>query len=429
MASLWHETASLPSFPSLSSDTKTGVLVIGGGIAGILTAYFLKEKNIPYMLVEKGKICQWTTGNTTAKITAQHGLVYSKLLKSKGTEKTKGFLLANEIAVEKYGELCRNIDCDFETKDNFVYSVNNRRIIEEEKAALDIIGAEAFFTESIPLPFSAEGAVGFKNQGQFHPLKFISHIAKGMNIYENTFVKEYRDNCVITDKGRISADKIIVTTHFPFINNHGLFSLKLYQHRSYVLALENAPDVNGMYLDERQNGLSFRNYGEFLLMGGGDHRTGKKGGGYNELRLLKEKYFPEAKERYAWAAQDCMSLDGMPYIGQYTAKKQNLYLASGFNKWGMTGAMVSAMILSEMVQGKKSDIYEIFSPSRSILTPQLFLNTFETAISFMTPTVRRCPHLGCALKYNKQEHSWDCACHGSRFDENGSVLDGPANAK
>lgn len=429
MASPWHETVTLPSFPYLEKDTKTGVLIIGGGIAGILTAYFLKEKNIPYILVEKGKICRWTTGNTTAKITAQQGLIFNKLLKNEGREKTKGFLLAGEIAVEKYISLCQDIDCDFEKKDNFVYSVRSRNKLEKEMEALRKIGAEAFFTEKVVLPFDVKGAVGFKNQGQFHPLKFISHIAKDLNIYENTFVREYCGNYVVTDKGKITADKIIVATHFPFINNHGFFSLKLYQHRSYVLAMEKAPDLKGMYIDEREKGLSFRNYGEYLLMGGGDHRTGKKGGGYEQLRSLKELYYPDAKERYAWATQDCMSLDGMPYIGHYTSKKENLYLASGFNKWGMTGAMMSAMILSEMVEGKKSDLYEIFSPSRSILTPQLFLNIFETAVSFVTPTVRRCPHLGCALKYNKQEHSWDCSCHGSRFDGKGNVLDGPANAK
>ena len=122
-----------------------------------------------------------------------------------------------------------------------------------------------------------------------------------------------------------------------------------------------------------------------------------------------------------------MSLDEIPYIGNYSKNTPDLYVATGFNKWGMTSAMVSAMILSDMIPGKKNDYAEVFNPSRSILKPQLFINGFESAINLLTPTTRRCPHLGCALKWNKAEHSWDCPCHGSRFSEDGKVLDNPAN--
>ena len=200
----------------------------------------------------------------------------------------------------------------------------------------------------------------------------------------------------------------------------------MYQHRSYVIALENAQNVGGMYIDEEQTGLSFRNHNSLLLLGGGSHRTGKKGGNWQELRNFAKEYYPDSKEKYHWATQDCLTLDGVAYIGNYSAKTPNLYVASGFNKWGMTSSMVSAMILCALVQEKENIYADIFSPSRTILRPQLVENMFEALVNLLTPTARRCPHLGCALKWNKYEHTWDCPCHGSRFEENGKLIDNPA---
>ncbi len=427
MGTLWDNNIQRPEFKSLQTDIKTDVLIIGGGIAGILTAYFLHEKGVPYVLVEKDRICRGTTGGTTAKLTFQHGLIYSRLLREKGAEKAELYLRANRTAFEKYVALCRDIDCDFRFRDNYVYSRSDRRKLESEMDALSRIGFKARFTENVPLPFETVGAVCFPEQAQFHPLKFLYTIAKDLNIYEHTFVREMIGTTAVTDHGKIHADKVIVTTHFPFINKHGSYFMKLYQHRSYVLALANAQDVGGMYVDECRKGLSFRNYGDLLLLGGGAHRTGKNGGGWNELREFAALHYPGAEERYFWAAQDCMSIDGVPYIGRYSENTPEMYTASGFNKWGMTGAMLSAMLLSDMVCGVRNDHAELFSPSRNFLKPQFLVNGFEAAKNLLTPSEKRCPHLGCALKWNPAEHSWDCACHGSRFSESGEVLDNPAN--
>lgn len=427
MESIWQKNAQLPSFPRLNGDIKTDVLIIGGGIAGILTAYFLKQSGVDCVLVEKRRICSGTTGNTTAKLTIQHGLIYQKILQSKGLETAQKYLSANRLALDKYAEMCAEIDCDYEKKDSFVYSVDDRRKLEREISALEKIGYSAKLCDNLPLPFQTAGAVKFSEQAQFNPLKFISAVAKNLTIYENTFVKEMRENTAVTEHGNITAKTVIVTTHFPFINKHGSYFLKLYQHRSYVIALENAQDVNGMYVDENKTGLSFRNYKEFLLLGGGGHRTGKKGGNWSKLKKTARLYYPHSTVFCQWAAQDCMSLDGIPYIGQYSGKTEQLFTATGFNKWGMTGSMLSAMLLCDLVQGKPNDYADVFSPSRSIIKPQLAVNGFEAVTNLLTPTTRRCPHLGCALKWNEAEHSWDCACHGSRFDEKGNVLDNPAN--
>lgn len=427
MKSIWHADSVLPEFPQLNQDIKTDVLIIGGGIAGILTAYFLEQNGINYILAEKNKICSGVTQNTTAKITCQHGLIYHKNIKNSGTETAKLYLQANQAAFNKYAELCKDMDCDYETKDNYVYSVNSAEKIEAELSALDKIGCQAEYCKSIPIPVEIAGAVKFPDQAQFNPLKFISKIASGLNIYENTFVRKVDRNTAFTDNGKISAEKIIVTTHFPFINRHGSYFLKLYQHRSYVIALENAPDVNGMYVDESKTGMSFRNYKNFLLLGGGGHRTGKQGGGWSELRNFADRYYPDSREKYYWAAQDCISLDCVPYIGRYSANTSDLYTASGFNKWGMTGAMLSAMILSDMITDRKNDFVRVFNPSRSILKPQLFINGAEAVKNLLTFSSKRCTHLGCALKWNNAEHSWDCPCHGSRFNESGKILENPAN--
>ena len=426
MESLWEKTWEQPNLPALGGDRSTDVLIIGGGMAGVLCAYQLHCAGVPYVLVEVETICSGITKNTTAKITSQHGLIYDKLIYKFGIERAKQYLAANEAALQAYRELCRKIDCGFEEKAAYTYSLDDRRKIERELNALEKLGFPAEFADKLPLPFPVAGAVKFPNQAQFHPLKFVSGIVTGLHIYEHTQVRELMGTTAVTNHGRIRAKKIIVTTHFPFLNKHGSYFLKLYQHRSYVIALQNAPDVDGMYLDEAQTGMSFRTYKDLLLVGGGAHRTGKKGGGWQELREFARRHYPQTEEQYHWATQDCMSLDGVAYIGPYSASTQDLYVATGFNKWGMTTSMVSAMILSDVVQGKKSPYGEVFSPSRSILHPQLAINGFEAVVNLLTPTTRRCPHLGCALKWNAVEHTWDCPCHGSRFTEDGKLIDNPA---
>ena len=230
----------------------------------------------------------------------------------------------------------------------------------------------------------------------------------------------------VTEHGAIQANAVIVCTHFPFLNRHGSYFLKLYQQRSYVLALKNAPIPEGMLLDAQKNGLSFRHWGDTLLLGGGGHRTGKPGGGWAELEAFVQEHYPDAKIVSRWATQDCMSLDGLPYIGQYSASTPNLYVATGFNKWGMTTSMAAARILADLVCGRENPYSALFSPSRSILRPQLGINAAETTVNLLKPARKRCPHLGCALKWNPQEHSWDCPCHGSRFSGDGQLLDNPS---
>lgn len=428
MDSLWLCKNSLPQFQSLHGKHKTDVLIIGAGLCGLLCARELDKLGVSYILLEADRICRKASGNTTAKITSQHGFIYADIMKKYGTEAAEKYYLINEKAIEEYTRICKSFDCSFERKDNYIYTLSDEKRLEAEMQALQKINARVSLMPSLSaLPFDVLGAIKSENQAQFDPVAFASAIAPEMNIYENSRVLGYDGKYYYGRNFYIEADKTIVTTHFPIFNKHGVFSMKLYQHRSYVLALKNTPKLDGMYLDENEKGLSFRNSGEYLLLGGGSHRTGKQGGNWNELDKTAKRLFPESEEAFHWAAQDCMSLDGLPYIGKYSKNTPDLFVATGFNKWGMSLSMVSAMILKDLIFGKTNDYADIFSPSRSMLHPQLFVNAFETTVSMLTPTTPRCPHLGCALKWNKDEHSWDCPCHGSRLSEGGKVLEGPAN--
>lgn len=435
MRSLWEKEVSLNTFPKSEGDRKTDVLIVGGGMAGLLCAHFLQKYGVDYCLVEAEKIAEGVTGHTTAKITSQHGLVYHEIASRYGLEAAMQYYSANQNALEYYRMLCEGISCDFEEKDNFVYSVKNRGVLEREMRTLEKIRAKAVFSETLPLPFATCGAVSFPDQAQFHPLKFLAAITKTLNIYEHTRVigfgacvgKTGARKVFLSGGETIFAKKIIIATHFPMLNKHGSYFIKLYQHRSYVSALKNAPYLRGMYVDEDKKGFSFRNAGECLLLGGGSHRTGKKGGSYTEVRGAAERFYPGAKEVCRWAAQDCMSLDGIPYIGEYSKGSKNIYVATGFNKWGMTSSMIAGRLLSDLILEKENEYETLFSPSRPMLTPQLAINFGESLMGLLSFSKRRCPHLGCVLKWNKEEHSWDCPCHGSRFAEGGALLDNPAD--
>ena len=416
----------MPGFSHLEGDLRTDVLIIGGGLAGLLCAWNLHRAGVDCALIEQRRLMGGVSGRTTAKLTAQHGLIYGKLLKSLGTEKAKLYWQANRNAVAALAELAREGDCDFRTQSHYLYAADSTEELENEMAAYEQLGIPAKWERTLPLPFPVAGALKFSDQGQFHPLKLASHIAKGLPIYENTKALAFLGNRVQTPKGTVTARKIIVATHFPMLNKHGAYFLKLYQQRSYVVALENAPQAEGMYLDCAQNGLSVRSAGRWLLLGGGGHRTGKEGLGWKLPETAAEQFYPQARIAARWATQDCMSLDGMPYIGDYSKRTPDLYVATGFQKWGMSSSMLAAQMLTDLVQDKENPYTALFSPQRSMLHPQLLVNGVESAANLLRPTKPRCPHLGCALQWNKAEHSWDCPCHGSRFDRDGRVLDNPA---
>lgn len=470
MESIWSQTCQLRQREALPGDMKTDIAVIGAGMAGILIASALQGAGRRVVVLEAKRIAGGQTRNTTAKLTCQHGLLYEKLIRTLGEEKARQYAQANAAALMEYRRIIadRNIDCELEQRDACVYGSNAAQLRKEAEAAA-ALGLPAFFVEETKLPFPTAGAVCFANQAQFHPLKFLQAISEPLTIYENTSVQSVEENQLITTRGRVQAEQIVFACHYPFVNFPGMYFARMHQERSYVIALENAARMDGMWIGAEQGAYSFRNYGPLLLLGGGGHRCGENsaGGRYDLLRQQAARWFPGSGEVAHWSAQDCVTADSVPYIGPYAASRPNWYVATGFQKWGMTSSMVAAMLLRDRICGKENPWAEVFDPGRfdektltglaqeSVqavkgLAKQLFqipaeaakeltpghggvvfwkgkkLGVYKDESGALWPVDIRCPHLGCQLEWNPDERSWDCPCHGSRFDYRGKLISGPA---
>lgn len=240
MDSIWNKEVNINEKQELIGSFDTEVLIIGAGMAGILTAYYLKEKGVDAVVLEKDRIAGEITGNTTAKITSQHGLIYDKLINYHGMETARLYARANEEAVDEYENLIKNrhIDCHFERVSSYLYSTEGTDTLEKELNAANDVGINAEFTTKVELPFDIKGAVRFKRQAQFNPLEFINGITDDINIYEKTKVIHVRKHMAYTDMGTIKAKNIVFATHYPFVNIPGFYFLRQHQERSYVLALE-----------------------------------------------------------------------------------------------------------------------------------------------------------------------------------------------
>ena len=418
--------APMPSFPTLEGDISCDVLVIGGGVAGLLTAHRLHQAGVNTVLVEGNTIASGITRTTTAVLSAQHDSPYSNLIDAVGSQRAYHYLHGNLWAVKEFRSMCAHIACDFQERPSYMYSTSNRDAMRREIFALGELSYTAKFVTDIELPVPIRGAVMFPDMAQFHPLKFLAAIAKPLTIYEHTFVSKIKGTIATTQRGTIHAKKIIVATHYPFINRVGMYPAKLFQQRSYVSAFRNAQALSGTYLQYGDEGLYFRDYNGLLLVGGSDHRTGTPGTAYQPMENFTKSHYPNAVKEYSFAGQDCMSLDALPYVGPYSPWMPNLFVVSGFNLWGMSNAMLASHIMCDTILKKKNPYAAAFAPTRSMFNAQLLKNVSTSTVDFFFPTTRRCPHMGCALKYNPQEHSWDCPCHGSRFDQNGKLLDSPA---
>ena len=472
MESIWSASVAFEEKPSLDGDISAEAAVIGGGLAGILTAFFLSERGIETVVLEAECIGGGATKNTTAKVTVQHELIYARLIKDFGLRRARQYATANTQAIGQYRRIIteNNIACDFTDCAAYLYTTENTIPLETELEAALRVGIDAEITAETELPFSVKGALKFSGQAVFNPLQFLKAVSENLTVYEHTKVKKVEKDLIITDRGTVKAKHIVFASHFPFINVPGYYFAKMHQGREYALALENAGTFRNTYVGIDSDGLTFRNYGEFTIVGGCEHRTGEnsQGGKYAQLQRQAQKLWPESRELSHWSAQDCMTPDGVPYIGRFSRSRPDWYVCTGFNKWGMTSSMAAAQIISAMIAGERASFAPVFSPQRQTTPPAaraIVKNGLQAAKGlgreiFSLPKEKieelpkdhggiieyggvkfgvykddggkshfvdvRCPHMGCMLEWNPDDKSWDCPCHGSRFDIFGKLLDNPA---
>ena len=472
MTSLWTSTVSLPEHPPLDGDCRTDIAVIGGGLTGVLTAWLLRREGAGTLLLESDRVGGGQTAGTTAKLTAQHGLRYHRLTEALGRDTAQKYAKSQLEAVEWLRQLVKTegIACDFRDCAACLYATGDPAPLDAEYNACRDLGMEVYRAGDSELPFPAQ-VLGLRRQARFHPLKLVEHLARDLDIREGTRVLDVDGGRVLTDHGTVTAQQVVFACHYPFLNVPGFFFARMHQERSYVLALEGATELADCYLGVDPGGLSLRSWGRFLLLGGGSHRTGdnQEGGKYNSLRQAAHQFWPGCREVTTWSAQDCVPMDGMPFIGRYTEHRPEWLVATGFQKWGMTAAVTAARTLAALALGRTPpEGTDIFSPSRFHVAASAGQLAEDAAFSILGLSRRvlepgrvdaealspghggvaelggkkvgayrdeggtlhtvplKCPHMGCQLEWNPDEKSWDCPCHGSRFDCRGRLLDGPA---
>lgn len=514
MKSYWIESIENEKreFTSLENNIEVDVCVIGGGLTGLTTAYYLSKTDMKIALLEKERICEHTSGNTTAKITSQHDLFYDYLIQSQGIEKAKQYLNANEKAISDIEKIIKeeNIKCDFEKQNAYVYTTKIEEIprIKKEVEAVNSLGLKAKFVADLKLPFKTKGAIVFENQAQFNPCKYseglVTAIENKVNIFEKTKVidikganedeinkeeninnvdeiKEKRETQkrykVITENGStIIAKYIVLATHYPIINVPGYYFLKMYQEMSYLIGVETKePLPKGMYINIENPTISIRvandNEKSLLLIGGNGHKTGERidiQNSYKYLEDIAKKYYPDGVVKYRWCTEDCISLDKIPYIGEFSNLMPNVYVGTGYKKWGMTSSNVAANIIVDKILGRENPYEEVFTSTRlkpiknykelgnmakevvtswtieKIKIPKEKLQSIALGtgglIEFDDKKVGAycdengkiylikpvCTHLGCELTWNNWEKTWDCPCHGSRFTYKGKSIYAPS---
>lgn len=524
-------------YKKLEENIKTDICIIGGGLTGVTTAYNLSKYKIKTVLIDKGKIGMQTSGNSTAKITSQHGLIYKYLIDSKGRDFARKYYEANEEAIKNIKNIIdsENIDCEFEYQPSYVFTqkIQDVEKIKDEVEAVNSFGGNAKLVEAhdIPinkivgeefvekgneklkisgdniekenlnlerdiikermkqiLPIKAMTGIKFENQAQYNPYKFITALTKichdsGVQIYENTKAIDVdtEDNdeyyVVTLDNGcKIKTKYLVVATKYPIFNIPGFYFVKMYQSTSYAIAMQTKQKLfEGMYINSEEPTISLRTakYGDeyLLIVVGFDHKTGAEidlNNSYKYLEEIAKNLYPDGKIKYRWNTEDCITLDKIPYIGEYSKMWENAFVATGFNKWGVTTSNIAARIITDKILGEKNEYAEIFKSTRlepvknikevtnmvkesvnslvfkKLEIPQEEANQIQDGegkivevngqkigiykdkngqIYKINPV---CKHLGCELSWNNLDKTWDCPCHGSRYDYMGNLIYGPS---
>ncbi|HLR01996.1 MAG TPA: FAD-dependent oxidoreductase [Virgibacillus sp.] len=488
--SYWRDDISLPSFPTLEKDERADVAIVGAGLTGITAAYLLAKEGKHVVLIEADSVLNGTTGHTTAKITAQHGVIYDELMTNAGKNIARLYYEANKEALDFMTDTINEleIDCDHQKQDAYIYATTAlaEDKISREARAYQKLGIPGEVVDKLPIPISIKKGLMMPEQAQFHPLKYAKAlieelVRRDVRIYEHTAAvdieKGEHPSVLTRNNYRIKADNILQCTHFPFYEGYGLYSTRIYAERSYVVAAKiKQPYSGGMYLSADNDTRSLRpiqiNGEDMILIVGAGHKTGqgkkKTTEYYQTLETFGDETFGIESIPYRWSAQDLTSLDKLPYVGSLTEENPNILMATGYRKWGMTNSTAAAILMRDMVLRKKNNYKQVYTPSRFHANPsiktflrentnvaaQLIKGKMETgyvdpddlkpdegAVTIIKGQRKglykdtqgdvfmvdtTCTHVGCEVNWNEAEKTWDCPCHGSRFSYTGEVIEGPA---
>lgn len=489
LTSYWMDSSPSTTFPRLTEPLRVDVAVVGGGIAGLSTALELKRRGKTVALIEAGRVAASVSGYTTAKITSLHTNAYTSLVRSHGGDGAHAYGQSQEAGLARIAELVAelSIDCDFERQDSYTYSTSpeDAESLEAEARIAASLGLPSTFVTETALPFAVTGAVRFTDQAQFHPRKYLLALADeidgdGSVVLEQTRMRGVREGSpctVVCDSGEVVADYVVIATHYPVLDR-GLLFPRLDPHRDAVVAglLPDDQDLQGMYISTDPGTHSVRvaphEQGRLLIVGGEPWKTGQEEDVEARFAALTQwmtKEFGIARPLYRWSTQDLTSADGVPYIGLLHPGTDNVYVATGFRGWGMTNGTVSGLLLADLIDGTQNPWAELYDPRRikPVSSARTVLKTAVDSVKGLVENIlpaevddvsdigagqgaiarvngdkaavyrdddgalhcvsARCTHLGCLLHFNNAERSWDCPCHGSRFDHEGAVLEGPAN--
>ena len=489
---LWISGTKKTNYQTLEKDEKADVCVIGGGIVGAITAYLLTKKGLNVIVLEKDKLCMGVTANSTAKLTSQHGLFYKYLYDEYGADFAKLYLESNENGIKLAEEIIQNenIDCDFEKKDSYVFATTITELekVKKELNTLNKLGFDAEYVEKIEIPAdNVLGAIKFKNQAQFNARKYTLQLFEktsnlGAKIYENSKVEKIEkmgeNYSISVGKNEVTAKYVVIATHYPIKNFPGVYFSKIYQDKTYVIAVdigENKKTIDGMFIQSCEPVISFRtakyNEKELLIVAGSGHKTGQPNSkiedNFINLENYIKKYYPNSKIMFKWSTEDCITLDKIPYIGKFSNLLSNMYVATGFKKWGMSTSHVAGKIITDLIlnnKNKYADIYKAtrLNPIKNIkeLGNMIKESTNSLVLNKLKPINTEfkdiklgeggiveidgekvgiykrqdgeifavkpyCGHLGCLISWNNLEKTWDCPCHGSRYDYMGNIITEP----
>lgn len=486
--SLWVGTSEVTRFHELHGDLTADVVVAGAGIAGLTAAALLKADGARVVVVEAGRVAAGVTGYTTAKLTVLHGLVFDDLVEAFGEESARKYADANLVGMANVADLAvrHGIDCDLERRPAYTYTADPAMVdkVRAEVSAAQRLGLEAEFTTDTDLPYPVEAAIRIADQAQFHPRKFCIGLARaidgaGCAVYEATralSVGEQGGRCTVeTDHGTITADFVVEATHLPFSDRGGFFA-RTHPMRSYALSARlDGPVPQGMYLSVDTPSRSVRSARmdgeEVVILGGESHKVGQDPDTRERYAALEEwarSEFPVRSVDYRWSAQDYVPIDHIPFVGRLSPASERILVATGFKKWGMSNGSAAGVMLADRIAGRRNPFADFFDTNRVYPRQSLKelvkenanvvkrfvgdrLRTETRSVADLAPgeaavlvagtervAVHRdesgavhavspvCTHLGCTVTWNTAEKTWDCPCHGSRFNCDGEVIQGPA---